>query len=144
MINKLWYSPTFSSLLTDRREGLVVFCAGGVHLALNLMGLPAWVCPIRAATGIPCPGCGLTIATTQFLHGDFADSFKNHAFAPVFLFALFVMAMTTLLPSSSRQRLIFLIHYLETHFGVTSWVLLAFFVYWGIRLIGLVSFPKTF
>ncbi len=143
MINA-WYSPAFSSLLTNRREGLVVFSIGGIHLVLNLIGLPVWTCPIRAATGIPCPGCGLTAAIMQFLHGDFLGSFKTHAFAPVFLFAMFVMAMSLLLPSGTRQRLVSFIYYLETRIGLTSWVLFAFLVYWGIRLIGLVPFPKTF
>ncbi len=143
MIN-VWYSPAFSSLLTNRREGLVVFSIGGIYLVLNLIGVPVWVCPIRAAIGIPCPGCGLTTAIMQFLRGDFLGSFKTHAFAPVFLFAIFVMATNLLLPLGTRQRLVSFVYYLETHFGVTSWVLLAFFVYWGIRLIGLVPFPKTF
>ena len=144
MIKEIWYSPVFSSLLTDRCGELVVFGAGGIHLGLNLIGLPGWVCPIRAATGVPCPGCGLTTAAVQFLRGDFAASIGTHAFAPIFLLAMFVMVAALMLPSNSRQRLISFIHRLETRFGVTSWVLFALVVYWGIRLAGLVSFPKTF
>jgi len=144
MINNIWYSPTFSSLLTDRRDGLVIFGVGGIHLALNLMGLPGWVCPIRAATGVPCPGCGLTTSAVQFLRGNFVGSIETHAFAPVFLLVMFVMIATLILPSNSRQWLVSIIHRLETRFGVTSWMLFTFVVYWGIRLTGFVSFPKTF
>jgi hypothetical protein len=144
MIKNIWYSPVFSSLLTDRPTNLVIFAAGGLHLGLNLLGLPGWACPIRAATGVPCPGCGLTTSAVQFLHGDFIESLEMHVFAPVFLFVLLVMAVTLFIPSTSRQRLVAFVDHLETRFGVTAWVLLTLFVYWGIRLIGLVSFPETF
>ena len=144
MIKEIWSAPAFSSLLTDRRGGLIVFLAGGLHLGLNLIGLTGWVCPIRTATGIPCPGCGLTTAVVQFLHGDFVESLETHAFAPVFLLALLVMLAALTLPPNARQRLISFVHRLETRFGITAWVLFSLVVYWGIRLIGLVSFPKTF
>jgi hypothetical protein len=144
MIRKIWYSPVFSSLLMDRRAGLIILGAGGLHLGLNLVGLPGWVCPIRAATDIPCPGCGLTTSAMHFLRGHFVDSLETHAFAPVFLLALFILAAVLILPPNPRQRLIEFIDYLERRFGVTAWVLFALFVYWGIRLIGLVSFPTNF
>jgi hypothetical protein len=144
MIRKFWYAPVFSSLLMDRSVGLAVFLAGGLHLGLNLVGLPGWVCPLRAATGIPCPGCGLTTSIVQFLHGNFTKSIETHAFGPVFLLILFIMMMALIVPLNMRQQLVGFIDRLETRFGVTAWVLFALVVYWGIRLTGLVSFPKTF
>lgn len=128
----------------DRRAGLVVFLAGGIHLGINLVGLPAWVCPIRAATGLPCPGCGLTTSAIQFLHGNFVESLETHAFGPVFLLLLLIMMAALVAPSNLRQPLIAFIDRLETRFGVTAWLLFILFVYWGIRLVGFVSFPKTF
>lgn len=128
----------------DRRAGLIIFLAGALHLGLNLVGLTGWVCPIRAATGIPCPGCGLTTSIMQFLRGHFAESLETHAFAPVFLLALFVISAALILPSNPRQQLLAVVERLETRFGVTAWVLFGLVVYWGVRLIGLVSFPKTF
>lgn len=128
----------------DRRVGLIVFLAGGLHLGLNLVGLPGWVCPIRAATGIPCPGCGLTTSTVQLLRGNFVELFEIHAFAPVFLLVLLVMVAALILPVNPRQQLITFVDHLEARFGVTAWLLFALVVYWGVRLIGFVSFPKNF
>lgn len=128
----------------DRRAGSVVFLAGVIHLGINLVGLPGWVCPIRAATGLPCPGCGLTTSVIQFLHGDFVESLETHAFGPIFLLILLIMAAALIAPSNLRQQLVVFIDRLETRFGLTAWLLLILFVYWGIRLVGLVSFLKTF
>lgn len=144
MIRQTWYAPAFSSLLADRRNGLIVFWGGGLHLGLNLLGLEGWVCPIRAATGIPCPGCGLTTSAVQFLQGNFVESLRTHAFVPVFFLAFGLMVPAIILPKAARQHLVSFIHRLEVQYGVTAWVLVALVVYWGIRLIGLVSFPKTF
>jgi hypothetical protein len=143
-MKKFWYSPVFSSLLMDRHAGLVIFLAGGIHLGMNLMGLPGWSCPVRAATGNPCPRCGLTSSAIHLLRGHLAESLETHAFAPIFLLALTMLAAAWSLPLNSRQQLVAFIHRLETRFGITAWVLFALFVYWGIRLIGLVSFPETF
>jgi hypothetical protein len=91
-IEQIWHTPAFSSLLESRREGLIIVGAGVLHLGLSLAGLPGWSCPILAATGVPCPGCGLTRASMQFVRGDFSGSFQTHAFAPIFLFALLLIA----------------------------------------------------
>jgi hypothetical protein len=133
--NQIWYAPVFSSLLESRREGLIIVGAGAVHLGLSFAGLPSWNCPILAMTGIPCPGCGLTRATMELIHGDFVSSFHTHAFAPIFLFALFLMVVTLVLPNSQRINLIARISHLEARSGVTAWVLFSLMLYWAVRLI---------
>ncbi|MEO1003151.1 MAG: DUF2752 domain-containing protein [Cyanobacteria bacterium J06638_7] len=45
--------------------------------------LPGWPCPLRALTGIPCPTCFLTRATSLALRGDLAGSLQWHAFGPL-------------------------------------------------------------
>lgn len=35
-------------------------------------------CPLRAITGIPCPGCGMTTALKQLLSGEVQASFHTH------------------------------------------------------------------
>jgi hypothetical protein len=133
--NQIWYTPAFSSLLENRREGLIIVGAGVLHLGLRIAGLPGWSCPILAATGIPCPGCGLTRASMELIRGDFASSFHTHAFAPIFLFAMLLMVVTLVLPEHHRIKLIAKINQLETRSGVMAWVLFFLMLYWAIRLI---------
>ena len=133
--NQIWYAPAFSSLLENRREGFVIVGAGALHFGLSLAGLPGWSCPILAATGIPCPGCGLTHASMELIRGDFAQSFQTHAFAPIFLFAMLLMIVTLVLPEPQRKYLLAKITHLETRNGITAWVLLFLMLYWAVRLI---------
>jgi hypothetical protein len=133
--NQIWYAPAFSSLLENRRDGLIMVGAGALHLGLSLAGLPAWTCPILAVTGFPCPGCGLTRASMELMRGDFASSFHTHAFAPIFLFAMVLMVVMLVLPETQRINLIAKITRLETRSGITAWVLFSLMLYWAIRLI---------
>jgi len=133
--NQIWYTPAFSSLLENRRDGLFIAGAGALHLGLSLAGLPGWRCPILAATGIPCPGCGLTRASMQLIRGDFIGSFHTHVFAPIFLFAMLVIVVTLVLPEVQRTNLITKITRLETQHGITAWLLFFLMLYWAFRLI---------
>jgi hypothetical protein len=142
--NRTWHAPVFSSLLESRREGIIIVGTGALHLGLSLAGLPAWNCPIRTVTGVPCPGCGLTHAVIQFLRGDIAASLQTHAFAPIFILALMVMFAALLLPEKYRRALVSTVKDMETHNGFTSYFLLALMLYWCIRLMGIVPFPKIF
>lgn len=133
-LKTLWYQPMFSSLLNNRVESAAIVGFGVVHLGMNLAGLPFWTCPVLAATGVPCPGCGLTRATMQLVHGDILASLKTHAFAPVFLAALFIMVMVLILPGSQSTRLINFVNRLETRNGITAWGFTLLMLYWAVRL----------
>jgi hypothetical protein len=65
-----------------------------VSAAWSPTGLPGFVlCPFRALTGLPCPGCGMTRAFCAIGHGDFAGAFGFNPLAPfVFAAALLVWA----------------------------------------------------
>ena len=139
-----WYSPAFSSLLESRRGGIIIVGASVLHLGLSLAGLPAWKCPILAATGVPCPGCGLTHATMQFFHGDILSSLQTHAFAPVLLIALVTMLAGLVLPERYRQSLLSTVRGLETQNGLTSLLLSTLVLYWCVRLMGILPFPNIF
>jgi hypothetical protein len=126
LLNKTWFAPTFSSLLENRNESLV-------HLA----GLPGWACPFKNLFGIPCPGCGLTAATGQLLHGQWQVSLQTHAFASLFVFSFFIMAIAILLPQKQRHSMTTWIAGFERRTGITSLFLAALMFYWVIRLAGL-------
>jgi hypothetical protein len=59
------------------QRSLRVIAAGLVGVAAVWPLLPAHpgtVCPLRAATGIPCPLCGMTRACVAAVHGHLATS----------------------------------------------------------------------
>jgi hypothetical protein len=59
---------------------ILAFALGpGVHSRL-----PA-LCPFLAATGLPCPGCGLSRSVGAAARLDFPAAFAFHAFGPVML-----------------------------------------------------------
>lgn len=57
---------------------------------------PGWSCPFLAVTGIPCPSCYLTRATTAALHGDFQSSLALHAFGPLIATGLILWSVLAL------------------------------------------------
>ena len=50
--------------------------------------LPGWSCPFLALTGVPCPGCFLTRATSAALTGRLQESCELHLFGPLTAVAL--------------------------------------------------------
>ena len=46
-------------------------------------GIPGLSCPLRAMTGVPCPTCFLTRATSAALTGQLSASVQWHAFGPL-------------------------------------------------------------
>ena len=47
-------------------------------------------CPVRALTGVWCPGCGLTRAAHQLFRGDIVQALSFNALAPLFAAGLAV------------------------------------------------------
>jgi len=138
ILKRTIYAPTFSSLIQNRSEAIVIVGAGALQIGLYLAGVPGWACPIKSLFGIPCPGCGLTMATSQLLHGQLGASIHTHAFASIFLFAFLLMAIAIFLPEKHREATALWIAGFERRSGITSLVLIALLVYWAIRLVGLI------
>ena len=134
-LKTLWHQPVFSTILESRVETAAIVGFGVVHLGLGMMGLSFWNCPILAATGVPCPGCGLTRATMQLFHGNISDSLQTHTFAPIFLMALLLMITVLVLPKSARIKIINFVNRLERRNGITAWVFTSLMFYWAFRLI---------
>jgi len=143
VFERTMHSSVFSDLTSDRRTAAIIVGAGALHIGMSMAGFSLWSCPFRAVTGVPCPGCGLTRATLELLRGDLSGSLRTHAFAPIFLGALIIMLVSLVLAEEHRQRLLSTLHNCEAK-GLTVWVLFGLILYWLVRLMGLVPFPKNF
>jgi hypothetical protein len=78
-------------------------------LLLAVVSPPAgnpWLrCWFHAATGLPCPGCGLTRSLSCALRGRFWDSWGYHPMGAIILALFVAVALVSLLPARPRERL---------------------------------------
>jgi hypothetical protein len=49
------------------------------------------LCPFRAATGLPCPLCGMTRSFVHTMHGDVFGAIAFHPGGPVLVIAFFAL-----------------------------------------------------
>lgn len=98
--------PTHEEPRTTRLLGRVristadVVAAGGVAgIGVSFLLSPEHIedgpviCPFRALTGLPCPGCGLTRSWVYAAHGWWRESFAANAFGMVVVAALVALAV---------------------------------------------------
>lgn len=131
-----WRSvPTLLPLLRDRKLAIAVFAAAVLLLGVFSAGVMGWPCPFFHLTGIPCPGCGLTRATSLLLRGDVQSSLNLHAFAPVVLLGLGLVGSAGVLPERARQRWLDKLILLEERTGIVLILLGALIIYWLARLV---------
>ena len=139
-----WKSPILATMLENRHDDRIFLGFGVLHLGMSLAGVPFWTCPIRAITGIPCPGCGLTRATFDLFRGDVYSSIKTHAFAPFFVFAFALLIAVLVLPKEQGNSLIETIRGIELRTRLTPILLALLFFYWFLRILGFIPFPNIF
>jgi len=126
---------TLASLLLDRRVALGVTVVAAAQVAAVSAGVGGWPCAFKAATGIPCPGCGLTRASVALLRGEFAAAFGAHAFAPVLLLGLAALAVAALLPAAPRAAFAGLVERFERRTRASYVLVGAMLLYWSVRLL---------
>ena len=100
--------------------------------------LAGWSCPLRTITGIPCPTCFLTRATSAALIGNFPASIQLHAFGPLMALGLLVWSVLAI----RRRRFL----PLTIRGGNMARLAVALLLYWSGRLLvqfglGLPAFP---
>jgi hypothetical protein len=124
-----------ASLLRDRRVSLGVAALAAAQVACVAAGVGGWPCPLKGALGIPCPGCGLTRATVALLRGEFATALGTHAFAPVLLLVLALLAVAGLLPAARREAFAGLVGRFERRTKAGYVLAAALLLYWSVRLL---------
>ena len=123
-----------ASLLAQRPLCLALTAAAAAHLAANAVGLPGWVCPWKAATGIPCPGCGLTRATIRLARGEFGEAMHLHPFAPVAMTGIVLILAAAVGPAPLRSRLVQGVARLDPGGLTSKLLLLALLAFWLVKL----------
>jgi len=92
-----------------------------------LTWLPGWSCPIRHATGLPCPTCFLTRSVTASLNGNLGEALEYHLFGPpvaglLIWWILYSLKKRKLIPSSLKAL------HISIFFSMI-------FIYWIFRLV---------
>ena len=88
----------------DRTRDLRIAAGGMIAVAAvwPLMPVhPPFVCPLRTATGIPCPFCGMTRAVVAAVHGDILGSLQYN---PLGIFIALLAIAVILRPQLLRIR----------------------------------------
>ncbi len=128
------YLPLLSPLLATRWTGISVAIVSLLQFSLAHMGFGGLACPIRHFTGVPCPGCGLTTASWDLFHGEWADGLAQHAFAPLFLVLGAVVLVSAFLPRAQQLAWSQWVADREERTGAFQWFLAALVIYWAVRL----------
>jgi len=132
-IRRAFFSPLMAPLMESRRVSAWLGLAGTAQIVLTQLHIGGVTCPFFHATGIPCPGCGLSRACAAFVRGDWHTWLRMHAFAPFFLLGILLFLASATLRSRARDRLAWVVVRVERR-GATALLLFAMVVYWLIRL----------
>ncbi len=130
-----FFTPVLAPLLLDRRLIGIFLGVGLTLLTLAATGLNGWQCPIRSASGITCPGCGLTTAMFLLVKGRWSAAVEMHAFAPLFGVVLAAMVVAISLPAVYLGKLSTAVAVLERKTGLTAIIMLGMLLYWLLRVL---------
>lgn len=90
------------------------------------------LCWVETATGIPCPGCGLTRSLSCGIRGLFAASWQYHPMGLLILGLFLFTAAQSLLPAVIRRRLAGFVEARARLFNTLYLAFVAVFVGFGI------------
>lgn len=129
------YTPVLAPVMQSRWIIVLLATATVILLAVAALDLTAWQCPLKAALGVNCPGCGLTRAIVLLVQGQWLAAVKLHAFAPMGLAIGVLLVTGTLLPVKWRAKAAERLAVFERRSGIGFWLLLSVLIYWICRLI---------
>lgn len=127
--------PIFASLLSHPGACRGLLALAVVQIGLVSAGLPAWPCPILAATDVPCPGCGLTHACVALLGGDWRTALTTNPVAPVVVIGVLLVASSAVLPAAVHPRFVSIVARIERITRITWMALAVMLAAWGFRLV---------
>ena len=132
--------PTLlTSILRERSVCVGFLVAGVVLLTAQALGITVYRCPFQSATGLPCPGCGLTRGTAAFLRGDFQQATAFHPFTPLAVLCIGLLVLSLTLPAAPRTRFLNGLESLERRTGLGVLGLAALMAYGAWRLYNLTA-----
>jgi hypothetical protein len=126
--------PWFSSLLDQPVMCRVMLATVAVLGGAHLMGWSVWPCVFAATTGLPCPGCGMTRATTALLKGQWGLAMMYHPFSPGFMVMAAFVGWVGLTPKSWCEPVVRLVKSVERRTCLPSLFLVCVFIYGLIRM----------
>lgn len=129
-----FFTPLLAPMMEDRRTASLIIGSAILILFGTLLGFHVWICPIQAATGISCPGCGLSRAMVLLIQGDWHASLAMHAFAPLFLMGFGLLGASLVMPRAFHRRFVDITATWERRLGIIPFILLGFLTYWILRL----------
>lgn len=133
-IREIMSMPVLAPYLRRRAFAIGGAVIGVVQVVGALTSVSLWHCPMLKYTGISCPGCGLSRASSAMLSGHWLEMVHQHAFAPFFMAALAAFIIAAVLPSAKRVRFADKVAAIERRFPVGPWLLLLLVIYWFARL----------
>ena len=84
--------------------GVALAAVAGYVIAVDPSDGPGLVpCPFRATTGWWCPGCGLTRATHQLVHGHLGEALRHNVLVVPVLLAIVLSWAGWLFTASGRR-----------------------------------------
>jgi len=128
------FTAILAPVLQSRKTAAWLAVIAAAQLLTTLAGWPGWTCPFLRATGLPCPGCGLSRGCAALLRGQWHTAIKLHVFSPLLLAGIFLVALAAALPTWVTRPLAVMVGRIERATGATCLILLLLIFYWIGRL----------
>ncbi|HEX8140709.1 MAG TPA: DUF2752 domain-containing protein [Pyrinomonadaceae bacterium] len=128
---------SFYSAAARRRAWLVLLGLSAVFVTSAL-----WrpsddgiiLCPFRAITGYPCPGCGMTRAFSAIAHGELWRAVRYNPLSPLFFLAFVAIWAGAAATILNWPRVRTLVMRLQPSATATNVLLVIILAWWVVRL----------
>jgi len=135
-------AANFSSGIGDekRRHAWLLLVGLSAMFCISLIWRPSdngiVLCPFRALTGYPCPGCGMTRAFSALAHGEPVRAVIYNPLSPVLFLAAIVLWMSAAATLLNLHGLRAALTRLRPTTQVSYIFLALMLIWWVVRLAG--------